>query len=121
MMDDEWGLDEALFEEVHGSEEVEYSITQALIATNPRKRLHTLQDETPPETNTEKNSRSSNDTYAASGFGELGDYMRRKRAKLQIQNAQINNSLGDGAKTTSIFKGLAIHVRDKTCALAQDT
>ena len=39
--------------------------------------------------------------YGSTKFGNWGDYMRKKRAKLQIQNS---------AATTGIFKGLAIHV-----------
>jgi len=39
--------------------------------------------------------------YGSTKFGDWGDYMRKKRAKLQIQNS---------AATTGIFKGLAIHV-----------
>ena len=39
--------------------------------------------------------------YGSTRFGDWGDYMRKKRAKLQIQNS---------AATTGIFKGLAIHV-----------
>jgi len=39
--------------------------------------------------------------YGSTKFGDWGDYMRKKRAKLQIQNS---------ATTTGIFKGLSIHV-----------
>lgn len=39
--------------------------------------------------------------YGSTKFGDWGDYMRKKRAKLQIQNS---------VATTGIFKGLAIHV-----------
>jgi DNA repair protein REV1 len=51
--------------------------------------------------------------YGASRFGHFGEYMRRKRAKLQIQNADIVGSQqdstgGDGGST--IFKGLSIYV-----------
>lgn len=44
--------------------------------------------------------------YGASRFGHYGEYMHRKRAKLQIQNADI----GVGT-TTKIFSGLSIYVR----------
>ena len=52
-----------------------------------------------------------NDTYGASRFGGFGDYMRRKRAKLQIQNAELEqpNATDDVAKS-EIFKGIAIYV-----------
>jgi DNA repair protein REV1 len=43
------------------------------------------------------------DTYGASRFGGWGEYMRRKRAKLQIQNSQLD-------ATSGIFQGLAIYV-----------
>jgi DNA repair protein REV1 len=39
--------------------------------------------------------------YGSTKFGDWGDYMRKKRAKLQIQNS---------AATAGIFKGLSIHV-----------
>lgn len=58
------------------------------------------------------------DTYGASRFGGLGDYMRRKRAKLQIQNQQIPDSFdGDISMGSAeeggrgIFQGIAIYVR----------
>ena len=44
--------------------------------------------------------------YGASHFGQFGEYMRRKRAKLQIQNtalAQVESNAG-------VFDGLSIHV-----------
>jgi len=46
------------------------------------------------------------DTYGASRFGGFGDYMRRKRAKLQIQNGDMV----EGSKDSTIFKGLSIYV-----------
>lgn len=56
------------------------------------------------------------ETYGASRFGGIGDFMRRKRAKLQIQNAQISQSkenAGEEEERSKLFKGLAIYVR--TC------
>ena len=44
--------------------------------------------------------------YGASRFGDFGQYMRRKRAKLQIQNADIS----EGTQRSRLFKGLAIYV-----------
>lgn len=55
------------------------------------------------------------DTYGASKFGGFGDYMRRKRAKLQIQNAHI-----DGAGESTIFRGLAIYVGTPQSFLVTD-
>jgi DNA repair protein REV1 len=50
------------------------------------------------------------DTYGAARFGEFGEYMRRKRAKLQIQNAEIGDTQRGKASECQIFKGLSIHV-----------
>lgn len=47
-------------------------------------------------------------TYGASRFGEFGEYMARKRAKLQIQNAEMDTDEENG--TPRIFKGLQIYV-----------
>ena len=44
--------------------------------------------------------------YGASRFGEYGEYMRRKRAKLQIQNVEM-----DEGEKSRIFRGLEIYVR----------
>lgn len=48
------------------------------------------------------------DTYGAAHFGDFGEYMRRKRAKLQIQNTDM--SQGDSGNKSNIFQGLAIYV-----------
>lgn len=48
--------------------------------------------------------------YGPSRFGEFGEYMRRKRAKLQIQNAEIGGVDGSTNTETKIFRGLAIYV-----------
>ena len=48
-----------------------------------------------------------NDIYGAAHFGEFGEYMRRKRAKLQIQNEGLKAPDGQ----SEIFKGLSIYVR----------
>ncbi|CAE6437465.1 unnamed protein product, partial [Rhizoctonia solani] len=55
------------------------------------------------------------DTYHASKFGEFGDYFRRKRAKLQNQNADLitqDNRLGPSQSL--IFKSLAIYITGRT-------
>lgn len=49
------------------------------------------------------------DTYRASRFGGFGDYMRRKRAKLQIQNADMVEGSRVSA-VSQIFKGISIYV-----------
>lgn len=51
------------------------------------------------------------DTYGASRFGGFGEYMRRKRAKLQVQNAEMGSSTPMViAPTSKLFSGLSIHV-----------
>ena len=51
-------------------------------------------------------------TYGASRFGEFGEYMVRKRAKLQIQNAEMEDEDEDGEPLRSrIFQSLQIYVR----------
>ena len=51
---------------------------------------------------------NDNDIYAASTFGGIGDYMRRKRQKLQIQNQQ---SIQDSPiLKPQIFKDISIWV-----------
>lgn len=51
------------------------------------------------------------DTYGASRFGGFGEYMRRKRAKLQVQNAEMGGSTSVViAPTNQLFSGLSIHV-----------
>ena len=51
------------------------------------------------------------DTYGASRFGGFGEYMRRKRAKLQVQNAEMGGSTPVViAPTNKLFSGLSIHV-----------
>ena len=53
----------------------------------------------------------SSDTYGASRFGGFGEYMQRKRQKLQIQNAEIDDEDGETTQVSSkIFKGLQIYV-----------
>lgn len=52
--------------------------------------------------------------YGASHFGEFGEYMHRKRAKLQIQNAELEEPAQDVEDAGKIFVGLAIYVRGGT-------
>jgi len=51
------------------------------------------------------------ETYGASTFGGFGQYMRRKRAKLQIQNAQMDDTDDNSSEKRRIFQGIAIYVR----------
>lgn len=48
--------------------------------------------------------------YGASHFGEFGEYMHRKRAKLQIQNAELEEPAQYTGAAGKIFTGLAIYV-----------
>lgn len=45
--------------------------------------------------------------YGESSFGGFGDYMRRKKLKLQNQDEQIRLDINDEPQ---IFKGMVIHV-----------
>ncbi|KAL5636301.1 hypothetical protein ACGC1H_004949 [Rhizoctonia solani] len=53
------------------------------------------------------------DTYHASKFGEFGDYFRRKRAKLQNQNADLGTQ-DNRPSQCSIFRSLAIYITGRT-------
>ena len=73
-----------------------------------RRHSHTSLDE---EKNDSELTVVENDTYGASRFGGFGEYMRRKRAKLQIQNAEMEQpSTTDDVTKSQIFKGIAIYV-----------
>ncbi|KAJ1309400.1 hypothetical protein OPQ81_006177 [Rhizoctonia solani] len=58
-------------------------------------------------------AKRQSDTYHASKFGELGDYFRRKRAKLQNQNADLITQ-DNGLSQSSIFKSLSIYITGRT-------
>ncbi|KAI0333117.1 DNA repair protein [Cubamyces sp. BRFM 1775] len=59
-------------------------------------------------------------TYGASRFGEFGEYMTRKRAKLQIQNAEMDVDDEDGSSQSRIFRGLQIYINGWTEPSVQD-
>lgn len=63
-----------------------------------------------PDTTTQSNPRNTDvsDVYGPSKFGGLDEYMRRKRAKLQIQNTAIAAE-GEEPKP-ALFKGVQIYV-----------
>lgn len=49
--------------------------------------------------------------YGASHFGQFREYMKRKRAKLQIQNHELQNQTNASErKHLGLFQGIAIHV-----------
>ncbi len=67
----------------------------------------------PPDRGT--SSYLDSNTYGASRFGDFGEYMRRKRAKLQIQNSEMEGSAPTViAPTSKLFSGLSIHVGQPT-------
>ncbi|CAK5269398.1 unnamed protein product [Mycena citricolor] len=68
----------------------------------PLKRRHELLDPVDEE------------VYGEAHFGGFGEYMHRKRAKLQIQNSE------SGAAKSGIFKGVAIHVNGWTSPSVQE-
>jgi hypothetical protein len=49
-------------------------------------------------------------TYGASTFGGFGEYMARKRAKLQVQNQSLT-SVSELGTASKIFQGIGIYVR----------
>ncbi|KAK2460652.1 hypothetical protein APHAL10511_007122 [Amanita phalloides] len=59
---------------------------------------------------------ADDEIYGASHFGRFGQYMRRKRAKLQIQNAAI----AQGEHDSHIFHGLSIYINGWTDPSVQD-
>ncbi|KAF8898269.1 hypothetical protein CPB84DRAFT_1962837 [Gymnopilus junonius] len=61
---------------------------------------------------------SDDDIYGAAHFGDFGEYMRRKRAKLQIQNASIAQT-DEGIKS-QIFKGISIYINGWTRPSVQE-
>lgn len=64
-------------------------------------------------TSSDGTSYMDNNTYGASHFGDFGEYMSRKRAKLQLQNIELDDKDTTSAelRRRQIFKGLAIYVR----------
>ncbi|THH06773.1 hypothetical protein EW146_g9508 [Bondarzewia mesenterica] len=71
-------------------------------------------------TNADGSSYLDTHTYGASGFGEFGEYMHRKRAKLQIQNAELDDSESRGTEKSQLFKGLSIYINGWTEPSVQD-
>lgn len=72
-----------------------------------RRYSHILSDE---EKNSSEQNIIDNDTYGASHFGGFGEYMRKKRAKLQIQNAELEQPSATAVGVKShIFKGITIY------------
>ncbi|KAI3613187.1 dna polymerase iv [Moniliophthora roreri] len=74
------------------------------------KRRFTLVEETKETGNSGKGIEEDEAIYGAAHFGNFGEYMRRKRAKLQIQNAGI----GEDETRSKIFQGISIYVNGWT-------
>ncbi|KZT24009.1 DNA repair protein [Neolentinus lepideus HHB14362 ss-1] len=85
--------------------------------------LYDEQQQTPGATGNDSDAKGylNSDTYGASRFGEFGEYMRRKRAKLQIQNSEMDIDGEDVSNPKSrIFRGLAIYINGWTEPSVQD-
>ncbi|KAF5388723.1 hypothetical protein D9757_004806 [Collybiopsis confluens] len=84
-----------------------------------RDSSHSKQELTPPPPNQQalstsfKRKHEEEDVYGAARFGDFGQYMKRKRAKLQIQNKDIAGDEG-------IFTGLSIYINGYTDPSIQD-
>ena len=84
-----------------------------------KKRAHSISsdDEYPALVQSPDNLRAGtvssyldSDTFGASRFGEFGEYMSRKRAKLQIQNAEMGDIQEPTTSNSKLFNGLSIYV-----------
>ncbi|TFY81643.1 hypothetical protein EWM64_g2367 [Hericium alpestre] len=98
-------------------------------AQPPRKRSRssdiedddvTYRSALPALTNADGTSYMDTDTYGAAHFGDFGEYMSRKRAKLQVQNTGINDCGEQSAGKSLIFKGVAIYINGWTDPSVQD-
>ncbi|EEB93281.1 hypothetical protein MPER_08087, partial [Moniliophthora perniciosa FA553] len=69
------------------------------------KRRFALMEETKETGNSENGIEEDEAIYGAAHFGDFGEYMRRKRAKLQHQNAGIV----EGETSSKIFDGISIY------------
>ncbi|KAH7890064.1 hypothetical protein F5I97DRAFT_1934831 [Phlebopus sp. FC_14] len=58
--------------------------------------------------------------YGASRFGHFGEYMHRKRAKLQIQNANMDFGGGSKEGKSALFRGISVYVNGWTKPSVQD-
>ncbi|KAK0187197.1 hypothetical protein F5146DRAFT_766832 [Armillaria mellea] len=74
-----------------------------------------LSDNDEDETKTKTKWHQGDDAiYGPAHFGNFGEYMQRKRAKLQIQNSEFESNSG------GIFKGLAIYINGWTQPSVQE-
>jgi DNA repair protein REV1 len=117
-MDDSWEQDAELFDEIHGHENTE----QHVVNIPPANVLKRPRSPSAPSSSWDKNSRNNvasteqtadytnSEVYGASRFGHLGEYMRRKRAKLQIQNTVMEGVAVGNTERSRLFEGIAIYV-----------
>lgn len=91
------------FDVVHAQPQV----TTEEAATIPTQNNIISQLKRPHSPDHELEFSDQNDIYGPSRFHGWGEYMNRKRAKLNIQN---NEMLQNGEQKSTIFKGLALHV-----------
>ena len=99
-------------EDVHPNEQSSMVLGKSLTtAKRSRSRSESPEDYGDPSKTTMYDLNGPEDdaeTYGASRFGNWGEYKRRKRAKLQIQNSIMEDSSGGKGE---IFRGLSIYVR----------
>jgi len=115
---DLWGSDDPAFLEalghavLPGDENVGIPAPQPNAESLSRKRPRDESDVSSHATRTDgpDHTEDNPEVYGASRFGHFGEYMHRKRAKLQIQNADLEARQDVGGKS-SIFNGLSIYVR----------
>lgn len=117
-----WGSDDPAFLEalgnavLPGDEQAEIPAPHPGAELQSRKRSRDESDELQAEMTSHVtlakglgDSEEDPKIYGASRFGHFGEYMHRKRAKLQIQNANLEASQDVGGKS-NVFSGLSIYV-----------
>jgi hypothetical protein len=107
-----WLEDAQLFDELHVHVDNEHltPVANALKRTRSQSSIDVTDTDSSQKHLVALKPNPNDDTYAASRFGGIGDFMRRKRAKLQIQNADIREGASPGG-ACRLFNGLSIYVR----------
>ncbi|OJA08236.1 hypothetical protein AZE42_09020 [Rhizopogon vesiculosus] len=129
---DLWGPDDPAFLEalgnavLPGDENARIPAPQPDAETMSRKRSRDESDELQAEMTSHAtlanglgDTEGDPEIYGASRFGHFGEYMCRKRAKLQIQNANLEASRDVGGKS-KILSGLSIYINGWTNPSVQD-
>ncbi|KAH6919232.1 hypothetical protein BKA70DRAFT_1088545 [Coprinopsis sp. MPI-PUGE-AT-0042] len=78
-----------------------------------KRRWSDLEEEEESQGSINRVAQEDADIYGPARFGGFGQYMHRKRAKLQIQNAAIQSQESDQGGS-QIFKGLSIYINGWT-------